>query len=189
MSRLFLFCQLLSCSSWFSAQKWLGQWTASTSCDRTTCCCVQSAKVSLSAQNLVAEGPIAGQCDSATTIQLTAAVPSGMSWVALFGGTVFEVTISGDYSTMTVVNTVDRQCSGELYSGSGCNSSSTYILSMTCDFLVFFCFVLQDPRLDLIRLHHLVRRQPFHLYLLWLVVLVAFWSWVSSHGYAAGNCL
>lgn len=145
MSRLFLFCQLLSCSSWFSAQKWLGQWTASTSCDRTTCCCVQSAKVSLSAQNLVAEGPIAGQCDSATTIRLTAAVPSGMSWVALFGGTVFEVTISGDYSTMTVVNTVDRQCSGELYSGSGCNSSSTYILSMTCDFFGFFLFCFTGP--------------------------------------------
>jgi hypothetical protein len=156
------------------AAKWLGQWYADLGCDRSSCCCVTSVFVSQADATLYANAVVTGQCNGRQTTSFRAAVPVGLSWVAVDSGVAFVIEMTPDLKRMEVINSEYRECSASLTRGN--THASTHKHSFLSASFNLVYWMMQCRRNRRHRRHHQPSRThptQFHLEPSSVLLLVA----------------
>lgn len=94
-------------------QLWAGSYTPDSSCDRSSCCCLNNRAVltNLSSNTFNVTSGLNGVCGSQSTFTSVVYTSGFNGWMIALGIN-FTATLSADSSTITVINPVDRECSG-----------------------------------------------------------------------------
>lgn len=129
MESKLIFILVLSIIGAAQSQTWTGTYTADSSCNTSTCCCLagQVVLTSSSTNTYIVTSSVSGSCGGANTFTGTAYTSGYTGWIVVTTDN-DTLTLSSDSNTVTVTNTVNPACSGKGVKGAAIKQNSSIIM-------------------------------------------------------------